>query len=192
MAQLSLRRECTIVINVFVLNPRQKWLIYLPIVCKKRKRSWSGLRWFSPHYTLSSPWPTRTINIYMLVCMSRYKGCTCRVGVVFNVRCLLSRFKAIYLAMWLLFMCVSDNSTNFVGAKVQLDEMYNLLVCPEFKSKFNSEYVNRRIHRKIIPPRSPYFGGMWHSINKSFKTHLSRVIGSQLDIRRIIYSSCSD
>lgn len=59
----------------------------------------------------------------------------------------------------------SDNGTNFVGAKAQLQELL----------------ANRyRIEWKMIPPRAPHFGGLWESNIKSIKTHLYRVIGSQL------------
>lgn len=65
----------------------------------------------------------------------------------------------------------SDNGTNFIGAKAQLEEYNSLL---------RAELVSRRIEWKLIPPRAPHFGGMWESNIKSLKTHLYRVIGSQL------------
>lgn len=59
----------------------------------------------------------------------------------------------------------SDNGTNFVGAKTQLQELLA---------------TRYRIEWKMIPPRAPHFGGLWESNIKSIKTHLYRVIGSQL------------
>lgn len=58
----------------------------------------------------------------------------------------------------------SDNGTNFVGAKSQINELL----------------TDRRIEWHMIPPRAPHFGGIWESNIKSIKLHLYRVIGSQL------------
>lgn len=58
----------------------------------------------------------------------------------------------------------SDNGTNFVGAKSQINELL----------------LDRRIEWHMIPPRAPHFGGIWESNIKSIKMHLYRVIGSQL------------
>lgn len=74
----------------------------------------------------------------------------------------------------------SDNGTNFVGAKAQLDEMYKLLVSNNFISAWNDELTKYRIIWKMIPPRAPHFGGLWESNIKSVKTHLNRVIGAQI------------
>lgn len=74
----------------------------------------------------------------------------------------------------------SDNATNFVGAKAQLDELYSFLLSSSFKSSFAKEMETYRVEWKMIPPRAPHFGSMWESNIKSLKTHLFRVIGSQL------------
>lgn len=58
----------------------------------------------------------------------------------------------------------SDNGTNFVGAKSQINELL----------------TDHRIEWHMIPPRAPHFGGAWESNIKSMKLHLYRVIGSQL------------
>lgn len=58
----------------------------------------------------------------------------------------------------------SDNGTNFVGAKSQLNDLF----------------TDHRIEWHMIPPRAPHFGGLWESNIKSIKFHLYRVIGSQL------------
>lgn len=74
----------------------------------------------------------------------------------------------------------SDNGTNFVGAKALLDDLYKFLMESEFHPILKRELASRRIEWKMIPPRSPHFGGMWESNIKSLKTHLYRVIGTQL------------
>lgn len=74
----------------------------------------------------------------------------------------------------------SDNATTYVGAKAQLDELYSFLLSANYKSSLSNELLSRRIEWKMIPPRAPNFGAMWESNIKSMKTHLYRVIGSQL------------
>lgn len=74
----------------------------------------------------------------------------------------------------------SDNGTNFVGAKAQLNEIYSFTESSKFKEILNDELLNRRIVWKLNPPHAPHFGGCWESMVKSFKTHLYRVIGSQI------------
>ncbi|KAG6461368.1 hypothetical protein O3G_MSEX012582 [Manduca sexta] len=74
----------------------------------------------------------------------------------------------------------SDNGTNFIGARAQLDELYKFLLDGRFQSVITNELSSRRIEWKMIPPRAPHFGSMWESNIKSLKTHLYRVIGNQL------------
>lgn len=74
----------------------------------------------------------------------------------------------------------SDNGTNFIGAKAQLDDLYTFLLKSNFHSALKQELTSHRIEWKMIPPRSPHFGGMWESNIKSVKSHLYRVIGTQI------------
>lgn len=72
---------------------------------------------------------------------------------------------------------LSDNGTNFVGAKRKL-----ISVC---HSQQHNEDVARVLAAdgttwRMIPPRSPHFGGIWEAGVKSVKHHLRRVVGSQL------------
>lgn len=74
----------------------------------------------------------------------------------------------------------SDNGTNFIGAKRQLDELYDLLSANETSAAFQNEFSSRRIEWRTIPARAPHMGGLWESNIKSMKTHLYRTIGNQL------------
>lgn len=75
---------------------------------------------------------------------------------------------------------LSDNGTNFVGAKNKLDEIYKLLESDDYKTQFSNELADNRIQWIFNPPSSPHFGGIFESNIKSFKTHLLKVIGSQI------------
>ncbi|XP_076661119.1 uncharacterized protein LOC143364992 [Halictus rubicundus] len=74
---------------------------------------------------------------------------------------------------------VSDNGTNFIGARNELAEL-NILI----KDKKHNEKVANALNResiewRLIPPHSPHFGGLWEGAVKSAKYHLTRVIGDQ-------------
>lgn len=62
----------------------------------------------------------------------------------------------------------SDCGTNFKGAESQLATV--------MKSACESEYIEF----KFNPPGAPHFGGLWEAGIKSVKTHLYRVIGTQI------------
>ena len=67
---------------------------------------------------------------------------------------------------------VSDNATNFVGARRDLNELEKI-VKAEAQSYSNIEWL-------FIPPRSPNFGGLWEAAAKSMKHHLRRVMGNSI------------
>lgn len=62
----------------------------------------------------------------------------------------------------------SDCGTNFIGANRQLHQM--------MKQGAEEEIISWSFN----PPSAPHFGGLWEAGIKSFKGHLSRVIGDQL------------
>lgn len=72
---------------------------------------------------------------------------------------------------------LSDNATNFIGARRELGDI--------IKSRAHNEEVSRilsndNITWRTIPPRSPHFGGIWEAGVKSVKHHLRRIVGNQL------------
>ena len=67
---------------------------------------------------------------------------------------------------------VSDNATNFVGAKRDLNELEKVV-----KAGAQSYYS---IERLFVPPRSAIFGGLWEAAVKSMKHHLRRVMGNSI------------
>nr|CAI5825550.1 unnamed protein product [Callosobruchus analis] len=69
----------------------------------------------------------------------------------------------------------SDNGKNFVGAKNELNRMYEMIESNH--EVISNELSKDRINWHFIPPRSPAFGGIWEAGIKSSKFHLKRVIG---------------
>ncbi|XP_072403133.1 uncharacterized protein [Diabrotica undecimpunctata] len=72
----------------------------------------------------------------------------------------------------------SDNGTNFLGAKNQLKELYELLLKGDTSESIRSFATSCQIQWKFIPPRSPHHGGIWEAAIKSFKYHLVRIMGN--------------
>lgn len=69
---------------------------------------------------------------------------------------------------------MSDNGTNFVGARRELKSLEDTL---------QSQYLGNQLakegtHWKLIPPSAPHFGGIWEAGVKSVKHHLRRVLGT--------------
>ena len=67
---------------------------------------------------------------------------------------------------------VSDNATNFVGARRDLNELEKVVRAGA--QSYSS------IEWPFIPPRSTNFGGLWEAAVKSMKHHLRRVMGDSI------------
>lgn len=74
----------------------------------------------------------------------------------------------------------SDNGTNYVGAKNDLQEVFNFLRASENQIKISDYLAQDSITWHLIPPRSPHFGGLWESAVKAAKYHFKRVIGNMI------------
>lgn len=77
----------------------------------------------------------------------------------------------------------SDNGTNFVGAKREVEELYD-----QFFNQNNEVamlFARKRITFKNIPARASHMGGIWERSVGLVKTHLHRVLGDvKLTARR--------
>ncbi|XP_051165958.1 uncharacterized protein LOC127284527 [Leptopilina boulardi] len=82
----------------------------------------------------------------------------------------------------------SDNGTNFVGAKNELDELYGLLNAENHNREVARTLANQNIEWHFSPPRTPHFGGIWEAAVKSLKTHLRRTIGEILFTYEELYT----
>ena len=75
---------------------------------------------------------------------------------------------------------LSDNGTNFLGARNDLIKL-NVLLDKTDRDNSLITFVNQRNCEWItIPPRAPHFGGIWEAAVKSMKRHLRRVVGKQI------------
>uniref|UniRef100_A0A8D8MGU8 CCHC-type domain-containing protein n=1 Tax=Cacopsylla melanoneura TaxID=428564 RepID=A0A8D8MGU8_9HEMI len=75
---------------------------------------------------------------------------------------------------------LSDCGTNFVGAKNALNEVYRLLQSREYKDELNTVLLNAKITWSFNCPAAPHHGGIWEGNVRPVKTHLMKVIGTQI------------
>ena len=69
----------------------------------------------------------------------------------------------------------SDHGTNFVGTNRILKEF---LISKKTESAISDFCTTQGIGWHFIPEKAPHFGGLWEAAVKSFKIHLSRIVGS--------------
>ena len=73
----------------------------------------------------------------------------------------------------------SDNGSNFIGAKNELKDFYEIIQSKETQNVVQSYLFSQQITWDNIPQRSPHFGGLWEAAVKAAKYHLKRVLGKQ-------------
>jgi len=73
----------------------------------------------------------------------------------------------------------SDNATNFVGAKRELEELY-AFIHTSMNGSVGNTLREMNIEWSFIPPYSPHLGGLWEAGVKSCKYHLRRTMGTTL------------
>ena len=74
----------------------------------------------------------------------------------------------------------SDCGTNFIGARNKLNEIYKLVDSREYTSGLKVGLEEYHLQWKFQPPGSPHFSGIWEANIKSVKSHLYKLIGSQI------------
>ncbi|XP_042908313.1 uncharacterized protein [Parasteatoda tepidariorum] len=72
-------------------------------------------------------------------------------------------------------MLMSDNASNFCGARNELKRLYSLAQSPE--QELIDYLLTEEVTWKFIPQRAPHFGGIWEAAVKSFKTHFKKTVG---------------
>lgn len=76
-------------------------------------------------------------------------------------------------------MIVSDNGTNFIGARNELNELGVLLKDKEYSTKMSNELGKYNIEWRLNPAHAPHFGGLWESAVNATKYYLRRIISEQ-------------
>ena len=73
----------------------------------------------------------------------------------------------------------SDNGTNFVGSRNEIDALQAALA-KKAANSLPSHSAATGIDWVHIPPRAPHFGGLWEAAVKSAKLHLKKVLGANV------------
>ena len=73
----------------------------------------------------------------------------------------------------------SDNGSNFLGAKNDLNDLYHFLQSTTTTSAVNKYLLSQRVQWQCIPKRASHFGGLWKVAVKAAKYHLRHVMGTQ-------------
>ncbi|XP_055589862.1 uncharacterized protein LOC129742041 [Uranotaenia lowii] len=72
----------------------------------------------------------------------------------------------------------SDQGKNFQGARNDLRELFEMLTEKESIEQISNSCTTLGIQWRMIPPRSPHFGGPWEAAVKVAKKHLFKQLGS--------------
>ena len=75
---------------------------------------------------------------------------------------------------------LSDNGTNFLGARSDLIKIEALLNKDDKNHSIISFVAEKNCEWITIRPRAPHFGGLCEAAIKSMKRHLRRVVGIQI------------
>ena len=73
---------------------------------------------------------------------------------------------------------ITDNGTNFVGARKELEAVYNQLSTKETQESLSQFLNDQRIKWTHTPARSPHFGGLWEAGVKAMKVLLHKTLGT--------------
>ena len=66
-------------------------------------------------------------------------------------------------------LLLTENGTNFMGAKWELDDIYPLLTTQDTQEVVSQYLTDQRIVWSHSPARSPHFGGIWEAGVKQMK-----------------------
>ena len=82
----------------------------------------------------------------------------------------------------------SYHGSNFIETQKELRELVKFLENQKTQQTISQFCTSQRIEWKLIPERSPYFGGLWESCVRNLKYHLKRVV-SQVKLTFEKYST---
>ncbi len=68
----------------------------------------------------------------------------------------------------------SDNGTNFIGAKHEIEQLTSFLKNKETQSTISHLSALHEFQWHIIPPRAPHFGGLWEAAVRRMKLILKK------------------
>lgn len=176
-------RKC---VNCYKFNPKvfDYKMGSLPEVRVIRSRPFvnTGMDFCGPFYIKEKKFRNRTkIKVYVcvFVCMS-VKAVHLEVVSDLTTEAFLGALRRFISRRGRPKNLYSDNGTNFVGAKNELNDLYVFLQSESNNNIMNNFCTNRNINFHFIPPAAPFFGGLWESSVKSMKIHFKRTLANFL------------
>ena len=132
-----------------------------PLYVKEKTRSKTGLA-------------VTKAYLCLFVCMAT-KAVHLELAAHFTTEAFLKRLQRFVARRGICREIHSDNGTNFVGARNEIQRIKMFL-------KSNQKTISERAVAEgfdwhLIPPHAPHFGGLWERFIRSAKQHLLRVIG---------------
>ena len=111
------------------------------------------------------------------ICVISSEGSTHRVVSDLTTEAFLATLCCFVTRSGLPSLIWSDDSTNFVGAKCELKDLYQFLQQQTPSGILFDFCSSRGIEWHLIPEHGPHFGGLWEAAVKRAKKHLCRTIG---------------
>ena len=137
----------------------------------------TGVDYFGPIQV--RPGPRRVaVKAYvaLFVCMCT-KAEHLELATFLSTDCFLQAFRRFIARRGKCTDIYSDNGTNFVGARNQLEQFWQ---SNEHQERMAKECTDQGITWHFNPPSAPHFGGLWEAAVKSAKHHLLRVVGDHV------------
>lgn len=162
-------------------RPAQQQMADLPLnrVTSSHPFREVGVDFAGPFLIKSSPLrkaPTQKVYIALFICMAT-KAVHLEVVSSLDTAHFIMTLKRFIARRGLPSVILSDNATNFLGARNELKEIYDFFKLHNKLNSIKGFLADTQVKWKFIPPRSPHWGGLWESHIKSAKYHMKRIIG---------------
>lgn len=135
-----------------------------------------GLDYFGPIYLKQNKRSKIKIKAWvaLFVCLVT-KAVHLEVVSDLTSECFINALKRFIARRGKVALIYCDNATTFVGAKRELDEIYEFIKNENTQTNINSYLSKENISWKFIPPRAPNFGGLWERLVRSAKQHMKKI-----------------
>lgn len=139
----------------------------------------TGLDFCGPFFIRPQPRSKTVQKVYICVFTCFVTRCV-HLEVVYDLstKAFLSALRRFVSKRGIPAFMSSDNATNFVGARRELEELRTLFLQQDHVKQIQEFCAAKRIQWLMIPPRSPHWGGIWESMVKRVKHHLKRATNS--------------
>lgn len=74
----------------------------------------------------------------------------------------------------------SDNGTNFIGAKSEIEDLQRMFEQQKTKQAISHLVTDSKIKWHYTPPRAPHFGGLWETSIRLMKLQIRKILGPHL------------